>query len=533
MGQTAGDVKSVQIYENGLFISCEDENRLFSVLVEDKGKIVYAGDRVPDVYSGSRSRINLDGKCVVPAFGDTHMHFESFSLFHSSLDIRAVRDFNELGDLIGTFCKNNPKENIILGFGCSSHSVKEGILPDRTVLDKITTLPLMLVKYDGHACVVNSSLMKQLPAIVLDDPGFDKHSGWLYQNAFYKGINSITKKVSPLKVFANLIKGADFLLKQGIGFIHTTEGVGFPLDIDVDIMRIAARGLPPSFRIYFQTMEIKKALRRKLPRIGGCFATALDGCFGSEDAALSIPYNNNQNNKGILFYSQQQVDEFVREANRAGLQVSLHAIGDAAVEQAITAYEKALRDFPRTDHRHIIIHADLIPVPLLERAAKIGLHFAVQTPFLYWEQEPMEYICNILGHRAENLIPLKSMIDYGLTIANGSDAPCTLPNPVEGIFAACNHPNPDQRIPVLDALRMHTNWAARLSFDEGSRGTLTEGKNADFAILDKNPLDLPPEKLKEINVLELYLKGKSSAGQSQNPLTLFISAVKNKLAGID
>lgn len=520
----------MQIYENGLFISCEDENRIFSVLVEDKGKIVFTGDKVPEVYSAGRSRVNLDGKCVVPAFADTHMHFESFSLFHSSLDIRAARDFNDLGDIIGTYCKNHSKEKIILGFGCSSHSVKENMLPDRIFLDKITTLPLMLVKYDGHACVVNSSLMRQFPDFVLNDPGLDKQSGWLYQNAFYKGVNNVTKKVSPVKVFNNLIKGSNFLLKQGVGFIHTSEGVGFPLDIDVDIMRVAAHGLPQTFRIYFQTMETKKVLRRKLPRIGGCFATALDGCFGSLDAALNEPYTNNQNNKGILFYSQNQIDEFVKEANRAGLQVSLHAIGDAAVEQAITAYETALTDCPRSDHRHIIIHADLIPIPLLERAARLGLHFAVQTPFLFWDQEPMQYIRSVLGDRAENLIPLKSMLDYGLTIAGGSDAPCTLPNPVEGIFAACNHPNPDQRIPVLDALRMHTNWASRLSFDESNRGTLTKGKNADFAILDKNPLALPPERLKEIHVTDLYLKGKKCSGLVQSPISLLISAIKNKLA---
>ena len=103
----------------------------------------------------------------------------------------------------------------------------------------------------------------------------------------------------------------------------------------------------------------------------------------------------------------------------------------------------------------MIIHANLMPAPLLERAAKIGLHLAMQPPLLHWEQEPRSYLTRILGDRAYSLMPLKSMLDHGLTIAGGSDAPCSLPDAISGIHAACNHPNPEQRISILDAIRMH------------------------------------------------------------------------------
>jgi predicted amidohydrolase YtcJ len=293
-------------------------------------------------------------------------------------------------------------------------------------------------------------------------------------------------------------------------------------------MRLAARGLPLDYTVFFQTLDVQKALRRKLSRIGGCFATALDGCFGSEDAALREPYSNNTGSRGVLFYEQDRVDAFVREANRAGLQVALHAIGDAAVEQAVHAFEAALADFPRTDHRHIVIHADLIPEPLLDRAARLGLCLAVQPAFLDWRQEPMEYLERILGDRADSLIPLKSMLDRGLTVAAGSDAPCTLPDPLAGIHAACNHPNPAERISVLDALRMHTSLAARLSFDEGKRGTLTEGKLADFVVLDANPLETPAERLRDIGVTGLYLKGKPFERKIRGPLDLLLGALGGK-----
>jgi predicted amidohydrolase YtcJ len=272
-------------------------------------------------------------------------------------------------------------------------------------------------------------------------------------------------------------------------------------------------------------MNVNKIIRRKLPRIGGCFATALDGCFGSEDAALKEPYSNNQANKGVLFYPQQQVNDFVRKANRSNLQVALHAIGDAAVDQAITAYEEALKDFPRSDHRHIIIHADLIPLPLLERAARMGLHLAVQPAFLYWDQEPMAYLDHILGNRARKLIPLKEMIDFGMRISSGSDAPCTVPDPIMSLHAACNHPNVDQRISILDALKMHTNWSAYFTFDESKRGTLTEGKLADFVVLDKNPFDMSIEKIKDINITGTYLKGTKYQPMLKSPLDLVMKSL--------
>ena len=517
----------MRVFKNADFISCEDNNRIFKFLVEKDGKIIFTGDQLPEGYAGVE-QVDLKNRCVVPAFADTHMHFASFALFNSSLDCRDVGDFAELSDLINKYIALGKKEKVILGFGCSAHTVKEKRLPERSDLDKITSHPLMIVKYDGHASVGNTAMINKLPAAILADPGFDKATGWFYLNAFYKAVNSISQSISLPALFKNMIAGSDNLARKGISLVHTSEGVGFPLDLDVDIMRFANRGLPQKFHVFFQTMDVKKVLSRKLPCIGGCFATALDGCFGSEDAALIKPYSNNPKSSGTLFYPQQQVNDFVKAANRSGLQIALHAIGDAAIKQALIAFEEALNDFPRNDHRHIIIHADLMYPETIEKAAELGLCIALQTPFLYWQQEPMEYLQKILGDRVKNLIPLKSMLVAGLVIASGSDAPCTLPDPIASIYAACNHPNPQEAVSVLDALRMHTSTCARLSFDENKRGTLSDGKLADFVVLDKNPLQIPVAKLNELKVEALYLKGQKYAGQkNRSSAGLFLDSLKN------
>lgn len=518
----------MRVFQNAEFISCEDSNRIFKYLVEKEGKIHFTGDHLPGEFAAGET-VDLKGCTVVPAFGDAHMHFSSFAFFNSGLDCRDARDFDHLQEIIHEYRAGAKKEKVILGFGCSAHLVREKRLPDRHDLDRITNHPLMIVKYDGHAAVGNSALIATMPAAILADPGFDKETGWFYLNAFYLAVNAITSSVSLPALFRNLIAASDALARRGISLVHTSEGVGFPLDLDVDFMRFANRGLPQTFRIFFQTLDVQKVKRRKLPRIGGCFACALDGCFGSEDAAFRQPYSNNPQNKGMLFYAQEAVTGFVKKANRAGLQVAVHAIGDAAIDQALTAYEAALADFPRTDHRHILIHADLMDEGFIERAAKLNLCIALQTPFLYWPQEPVEYLERILGKRIEKLIPLKSMLDAGIRLANGSDAPCTLPDPIGGIFAACNHPVAAQSVSVLDALRMHTINCAKLSFDENTRGTLTVGKRADFVVLDQNPLAMPAEKLNTLNVEALYLQGEPYKGRQGRSIgSLVYDAVRNQ-----
>jgi predicted amidohydrolase YtcJ len=518
----------MQVFENASFISCEDANRIYSILVEQNGKIVYLGDSLPEKY-GHATRHNLGGMCVVPAFADTHIHFETFSMFHSGLDTRNAGDFDALSRTIKEYIETHPSEKIVLGFGSSEHTVREKRLPVRTDLDAITPRPVLIIKYDGHAAVANSSLLEKLPPSVTNARGFDKTTGTFHQDSFYRAAACFTKSVPVSRVFKNMIRGSDYMARKGIGLVHTVEGVGFALDIDVDIMRFAAWGLPQSFRTYFQTMDLRKVLRRKLPRVGGCFATALDGCYGSRDAALKEPYLDDRSNRGVLFYTQEAVTEFVKKANRAGLQVAMHAVGDAAVEQALCAFESALSDFPRKDHRHVIIHADLITDDMIARAASLGLCIALQTPFLHWPQEPWGHLESLVGKRIKNFIPLRSLIDAGIVLGNGSDGPCTYPDPVFGIHAACNHPNTDQRISPLEALKMSTYWPAKISFDEKERGTLSIGKRADFVVLDRNLLDIPVEKIKDARIVATYLSGRRHQSRKDSAIQLLMDCLKNKM----
>ena len=497
----------MKILTNGHFISCDDEDHCFSVMGIDRDKIVYTGDTVPEEYAECPA-IDMHGHTIVPAFSDTHMHFESFALFRTTVDVRNAKNFGEMGEMLRTWTDAHPKAKFLPAYGCSAHTVAEKRLPEMKDLDAMTDLPLLIVKYDGHAAVANSALIELFPLEVLSDPGFDSDTGWLYQNAFYKGVNFITQKVSPITLLQGMQDAAEALAEKGIGYIHTVEGVGYKNDIDIDTINIVRRALPQKFTVFFQTMDVDKVVKRKMTHIGGCFSLALDGCFGSEDAALSEGYTNNPENKGFLAYTQEEVNDFCIKANRAGLQITMHAIGDAAVEQALNAYEAALKDYPRKDARHILIHGDLMNKEAIKKAAELGITIAVQPAFLDWPQEPEAYLESILGERAKQILPLRDMLDAGLLVTSGSDAPCTIPDPIEGIHICCNHPNPKQALTPMEALKTYTIWPARSAFDDNYYGSLTPGKKANFLVLDKDILSIPKEEIKTAKIKGVFLNGR-------------------------
>ena len=504
----------MQIF-HGTVITCDEDNNVFSYLVEDKGKIIHVGNNLPDIYADSK-QIELGEKALLPSFGDGHIHFSNWALIAASFfDIRSARNFSETGEMIKDFLSNNKKSKLVLCFGASKHSVEEKRLITRQELDEFCPdKPLIIFCYDGHSCIINSHLLNKLPDNIHTMRGFGKDTGQLFNEAYYAATDFATSMVPPLTLIKSIIKGYDLLAEKGIGMIHPVEGIGFPRDMDVTLVSLIARAQTKenSFqtRLFFQTMDVKKVLKRKLPRIGGCFATALDGCFGACDAALNDPYSNDQDNKGILFYKDEEVIKFAKEANRACLQIEMHVIGDAASHQAIMALEEALKDFPRKDHRHTIIHACLISPEDLEKCAKLGIGITLQPGFLISPLEPAEYLEEILGPRIKTGSPLKNIIDSGIHLCTGSDAPVTHPDPIEAIYGACNHPYDDkQSVSVQQALKMATYEVAWTSFDEQERGSLEQGKTADMVVLSENPLKMNPKDLLKLKTDQLYLSGKT------------------------
>ena len=492
---------------HGTILTVDREDAVKSVLVEDGGRIVYVGDELPECYAGAEA-IELGTHALVPAFVDTHQHFASFSTFQAGLNVMDAESNEEIMEMVRAFAARSTKKTLI-AFGASPYSVKERRLISREELDAVCPdKEIMVVKYDGHACIVNSLLLQKMNDKVKDLRGYHPDTGEMNQEAFFKFSDYITKSLSLIDLLRNMQASVDFHASRGVGMIHTVSGVGFAGDMDITLEKIFARSLTNGFqlRVFPQSMDVKVATSRKLPRIGGCFACALDGCFGSHDAAMNEPYADAEGGSGVLYYDDETVIRFCKEANRAGLQIEMHAIGDAAFDQATRALKAALDDFPRDDHRHGIIH-DCLPTKEGLRICKdYHIQMPMQSAFIHWKQEPDEYLVALLGaERAARLNPLKTIRDAGVVISFGSDAPCTTPDPIVWMDRAVN--NGEESVSIQDALRMCTYNGAYVTFDEAERGSLEEGKIADMVVLSANPYSVPKEEIRNIRVEELLLAG--------------------------
>lgn len=502
---------------DGAIISCDAKNTVAKHLVTDGEKIIYIGDEVPEAYAHCQT-VDLGEGALVPAFVDSHQHFASFATFHAGLNVMDARSNAEIVEWLDDFAKKSSSK-ILIGFGASPHSVQDGRLVTRTELDAVCPdRPVMIVKYDGHACIVNSKLLESVKKKVSGLRGYHPDTGEMNQEAFFAVSDYISGSLSMTEIVKNMQKAMDYEAAHGIGMVHSVSGVGFPGNMDITMEKWVGRSAKSDFqlRIFAQSMDVGVALRRKLPRIGGCFACALDGCYGSMDASLYEPYEGTDSN-GVLYYSDEKVTEFCKKANRAGLQIEMHAIGDRAFDQAAHALKAALDDCPREDHRHGIIHCCLPTEEGLDICAQYHIQMPVQTAFIRWRQEPDSYLERILGERAKRLNPIRDMTDRGILLSAGSDGPCTDPDPISWIYKACNHSVPEQSVSVYEALRMCTYNGAWTSFDEKERGSLETGKRADMVLLSQSPYALPVERLNELQVQGLWLGGKPYQQQSGSP----------------
>lgn len=513
---------------HGAIITCDANHNIYQYLVEQEGMIKYVGNTLPHQYH-HLPIIELNEGALLPPFCDTHLHFASYATFHAGLNVMEAKSNQEVLNLIKDFtitC-NDP---MIIAFGASPYYVEEQALVTRKQLDEVCPdKPLFLIKYDGHTCVVNTKLLNKIKKKAGHLRGYHEDTGEMNQDAFFAVSNYVTNSISIIKLIKNMQMAVNDLAKRGIGMLHSVSGVGFVGDLDVDLERWFAKGLNNGMqmRVFFQTLDIKAAKRRHLTRIGGCFKAALDGCFGSKDAAMIEPYENSED-CGVLYYSDEEVIAFCKEANRAGLQIEMHAIGDAAFRQATKALKAALDDFPRKDHRHAIIHACLPTKEGLDICEKYQILLPIQSAFIDWPQEPASYLTSILGERTNLLNPLRDMVDHRIIISAGSDAPCTEPNPIDWIYQAVNHTNKKQALTLDEALQMATYNGYYTTFDENLRGSLEVGKIADMIILSKNPYDLKKEELKTIEVKQLLLNGTPYQDININPIKHILKGMISK-----
>ena len=484
-----------------------------ALLIED-GKIGKIG-QLQDFFSLIEQGLpteDMQGKCILPGFIDTHQHTMLTGLLATAIDLSTTTCIDDVLLLCQETAKKTEKGQWIRGSYLNDLNLTEKRMPTRQELDRATANhPVYLLHPTLHLCSFNSLGFKtlQLPG---DLSGVDTDSsgpnGVIRDPAIITHILPKMSKLLPESIKNSAIfTAAQMAVAQGITTLHSLDGGDFGPG-ETKLILDQAHLLPTRIVGFNQSMKIAETKALGLPRIGGCICA--DGALEAHTAALFEPYADENDNCGELTYSPEVMNTFVREANREGLQIAVHCESERAIEQVLDAIELALKDFPRTNHRHRIEHLELPTWKQIGRMRELGVMTGMQPAFIpaFIGAKNMDQYRKLLGEeRLERVHPYRTILDHDIIIAGGSDSPVTPYSPITGIVAAINHPNPNQQVTRMEAIQMFTSSAAVIGFEEESKGRICQGLLADLVVLDKNPLHCTDEELNTIKINKVYVGG--------------------------
>jgi hypothetical protein len=465
-----------------------------SVLVRD-GRIAALDDAVPH-YIDAPS-FDLGGRTVVPGFIDSHVHFVWTGVRHFALDLHGVASVADVQTLVREHMQQREPGHLILGQRLRVDDFVHGA-PTTADLDAVAPNHAVLLQGDtGHLTIANTRAQQQF--------GLGPHlSGWHANGQLLGAAHTAVAWRAPT-LFAEQIgwrevfgAAAHEAARLGITTIHALEGDNAPDDVGVRALLDLAPSLPVHIVLYWQTMHVDAVRALGLPRIGGCIW--VDGDMGPHTAALKQPYADQPCSCGQLYIEDERLQRFVYEANAADLQIALHAVGDAAVEQVLRAYRYALQEHPRTDHRLRVEHFEIYDDDLLHDAKELDVSVAIQPAFDGYFGGISENARYLGPTRAQRADAIATFDRHSIPIGGGSDSTVTPLGPLYGMHCAVNHSNPAERVGAERALRLWTIDNARLAFEEHEKGTIARGNLADLAVLDADPLAVEPHTLKNIGV---------------------------------
>lgn len=511
------------LYYNGDILTMENSD-YEAIYVED-GIIKKCGEysRLKNEVPNDTTHIDLQGKCLMPAFIDSHSHIVSLATTLKLVDLSKT---TSIDDIINTF-KNHIKKNIsdpeeiVIGFGYDHNFLKEKRHPSATDLDKISsTNPIIISHASGHMGVVNTKAMQLLKLNnQASDPvggkyGRDKKghlNGYLEEQAFFSisnhGIQNNTdlKKqiLDALKIYASygittvqegFMKNDEFNLLNVLALENKLylDVIGY---VDIKDHRMIYQN-NPQYHQYFNHFKL------------GGYKLFLDGSPQGKTAWLSKPYENSGDYRGYPIYQNSEVDEYVKTALDDHVQLLTHCNGDAASKQLLDAFNGKY-----TNLRPVMIHSQTLRPDQLPQLKQIGMipSFFIAHIF-YWGDIHRQN----LGVRAESISCVHSALKLDLPYTFHQDTPVIAPNMLETIWCAVKRQTKDgiilgkdERISVYNALKGITINAAYQYFEEQYKGSIREGKNADLLILDHNPCKVAIDEIKNITIIETIKDGKT------------------------
>ena len=456
--------------------------------------------------------IDLDGGTAIPAFRDAHVHLPATGLYASGLDFRGETRADAIVD---AFRARAADSNGVL-FGGNFEDPLDGPLTRRELDEAVGDKPALLARADMHSCVVSSALLEKLEVDDLEGVDVDATgtpSGYLREQAAAQAWTWFDRTL-PAQQQRDAIRAAVALAySKGIAQVDEMFVVEWRGWDSAETFRDAIADAALVIDLWLGTTDVDRVVELGEPRIGGDLF--LDGSFGSHTAWLEEPYATappgGSPERGIAYRTHDELYAFFSEAQTAGLQTGVHAIGDAAIEQAIATWERVAEATSIEAVRalgHRIEHFECASDDHIRRALILGLRASVQPAFdRFWGGPDGLYSQRIGWERAAGMNRFSSMLDAGMLVAAGSDSTVTPMDPFLQMAALREHHVEDERCSPLEALRLHTMGPARLGDRHGERSTLEAGMKADVAWLDRDPLQASVDELLDTEVLGTWIAG--------------------------
>lgn len=503
------------ILTNGNIITLDPARPIAEIIAIHNGKVLAVGEtwRLKELKKRNTNVVDCRGKTVLPGFIDAHFHFLAFAECLVTLNLEPrnhVRSISDIQDKIRELSQTLPSGTWIRGRGYNEFYLAEKRHPTRWDLDVVTSIhPIKLTHRSGRAHVLNSLALTLVgisketadpPEGLIDrDMETGEPTGLLY------GMDDYLAKVVPPLAHDQMEKGMRLANQKccslGITSIHDASSRN-------------------NFKRWemFRHWKEPRILRPRIKMILG-----YDGFNEYLKHPFSFPMDENQlqvggvkiivhETTGRLSPSQEDLTEMVLHIHRAGFQAALHAFEERTIEAACDAIEYALKHFPRPDHRHRIEHCSVCHSSLAKRIASLGIIVVTQPSFIYYNGD--RYLKTIPDLQSKHLYPLATLIKEGVKVVGSSDGPIVPPNPLIGICSAtCRDTEagetllPEERIPPIEALRLYTDDAARATFDERTKGSITPGKLADLVVLSGDPTRVPIDEIKNIEVEMTIIDG--------------------------
>ncbi len=513
------------IFYNAVIHTMDRAFSTASTLAVRGQNLVYAGnspDEAASRLSPGAKRFDLGGKTVVPGLIEGHMHFllEGQRLQEANLGHQPKEAILRI---VAEEAAGREPGEWVLGRGWNNEDWTDKGWPCKQELDAVAPRnPVALTRVDGHAMWVNSPAL-QAAGIGADTP--DPSGGEIVraENGDPQGILIDT----PIfKVWAKLPVPSEAQVRHAYSLaerelfacgVTSLDNASQTLRQHEMLANAFAAG-ELKIRVYEMlaghTGQDVEYLRGGGTAFMGRFGERLsvraikiigDGSLGSRSAWLLHDYADRPGHTGNGRYTDEELATIMRRARDNGFQVCSHAIGSASAHQTVNVMERVLTERVVPDHRFRIEHFQIVTREDLRRALNLGIIPSMQTIHEPADRDMAK--ARLSPQDLELAYNWRGVIDAGGAFINGSDAPMESVNPFRGMHAACARPEPERRLIRLEALASYTSWAAFAEFGETRKGSLEPGKLADFAVLDRDPLNCPVEELRDTKVLLTVVGG--------------------------